>query len=95
MVLIASGTVRGRCPVCGAANFVCKGSHESGDGIVIREAETVSGPLVTVQIRPGLGIKITEAEARRLGYLPAAKEREQAPNKARRRPSTKGRKADE
>lgn len=95
MALIASGTVRGRCPVCGAANGACKGSHESGDGIVIREAETVSGPLVTVQIRPGLGIKLTEAEARRLGYLPEPKEREPSPNKARRRPATKGRKADE
>ncbi len=94
MALSARGRLGGRCPVCGAPGRACKGAHESGVGVVIREAEVTTGPMVQIPIRPGLTIQMTEAEARRQGLLPAVKEQPQAPNKARRRPATK-RKADE
>jgi hypothetical protein len=81
--------------VCGAANRACKGKHESGDGVTITEAVSMKGPLVQIPIRPGLTIQMTEEQARREGLLPEVKEREQAPNKARRRPATKAKRTDE
>ena len=60
--------------------------------MIITEAEKVRGLMVQVEIRPGLTIQMTEAEARRQGLLPAApepKERDKPQDKARRRPATK------
>lgn len=92
MALVASGRLGRRCPVCGAPNCSCKGAHESGDGVIITEAEKVRGPMVQVEIRPGLSIQMSEDQARKQGLLPAApepKERDKPQDKARRRPATK------
>jgi len=78
-----------KCPICGAANYACKGNHDSDDGVIITEAEKVKGPLVTIEIKPGLGVKMGEEQARKLGLLPEEKERKKASNKARKRSKTK------
>ncbi len=72
--------------MCGAANCSC-----GGPTMVIpvderiKEAK-VGGRLVSVPTgRPGVSVKVTEEEARRLGHLPAEnKARPVAPNKKRR-----------
>ncbi len=87
-MLISSRTLKGRCPVCGAANCSCGGpSTVIPVDERIKEAK-VGGRLVSVPTgRPGVSVKITEEEARRLGYLPpepAPKARPVAQNKKRR-----------
>ena len=86
-MLISSRTLKGRCPVCGAVNCSCGGpSTVAPVDERIKEAKVER--LVSVPTgRPGVSVKVTEEEARRLGYLPpepAPKARPVARNKARR-----------
>jgi hypothetical protein len=87
-MLISSRTLRGKCPVCGAENCSCGGpSTVAPVDERIKEAK-VGGRLVSVPTgRPGVSVKVTEEEARRLGHLPAEpapKARPPVPNKKRR-----------
>lgn len=50
-----------------------------------------SGPLVRVEIRPNVFVKMRESEARAQGLLPEEKAEAPAPNKARRGARNKGR----
>jgi len=84
---------RGRCPICGAVNCACGGATTT-NGVVITEGEKPTGaPLYRREIRPGLSIKVTEAEAIRLGIVPA-KKAEPVLNKKRTPSKNKGRRAD-
>jgi hypothetical protein len=49
------------------------------------------GPLVRIQIRPGVYVRMREADARARGLLPAEKAQPPAPNKARRKAADKSR----
>ncbi len=64
-MLINRRIAGGRCPVCGAPNCTC-GGPSAGDGITITEAEKVTGPLVTVDLGRGRGIKMTQAQANKM-----------------------------
>ena len=86
MALVSSGVLRGRCPVCGAANCRCGGPTDVVPVDERMEVRQMRGPLVRIPgRRPGEFVKVTEEEARRLGHLPAEnKARPVAPNKKRR-----------
>lgn len=89
MALVSSGVLRGRCPVCGAANCRCGGPTDVVPVDERMEVRQMRGPLVRIPgRRPGEFVKVTEAEARALGHLPPAepepKARPPARNKARR-----------
>ncbi|NLD71176.1 MAG: hypothetical protein GX649_00505 [Chloroflexi bacterium] len=87
-MLITSRTIRGRCPVCGAAGCTCGGPSNV---VAIDERVTAArrGPLQSYPLGRGVSVQLTEEEARRRGLAPA----EEAPprDKARRPPNDKGR----
>ncbi len=93
-MLISSRALGRRCPVCGAANCSC-GGPSNVRAVECTEAAEMGGKLVRVPLgRPGLSMQITEAEARRLGYLPAEPEPKARPvprTKMRRPAQNKGR----
>lgn len=87
-MIINSRTIRGKCPVCGAEQCQCGGPSNI---VAVDERVTAAaarGRLVNVPAgRPGLSIRMTAAQARALGYLPAEpapKARPPVPNKKRR-----------
>jgi len=88
-MLINSSVVKGKCPICGAANCACGGP--SNVMPVDATARTLSGKLVKVPLpgRPGASVQIDEQEAIRLGLLP--KKREPVRNKKRATAPNKGR----
>lgn len=93
-MLITSRTIRGKCPVCGAAGCTCGGPSAVA---AVDERMTLAGrgPLRSYPIGRGVSIQLTDEEARRRGLLPAEPEpgpRGIAPlDKMRRPPARKGR----
>ena len=86
MALIASGDMGGRgrrCPVCGADHAVC-GEKTTMDPVDknVTEAPKVSGKPTSIEIRPGVRIKVTQDEARR--HEAAKKAQRPVANKMRR-----------
>ena len=82
MALIASGTLKGKCPICGAQNCACT-SRGATTVIPVDERMEVAkvGNLITIDLRPGVGIKVTEETARSLGLLPKKAKKQSANNK--------------
>ncbi len=72
-MLINSNTIKGKCPVCGAANCACGGPSN-----VIPVDERVTrvggGTLKRYDLGRGVSIQLTEEAARARGLLPAKKE---------------------
>ena len=90
MALIASGTMGGRgrrCPVCGADHAACGGPT---DVVPVDQNVTeakVSGKLTSIEIRPGVRVKVTEEQAR--AHEAATKAQRPVANKMRRPASNK------
>lgn len=84
MALIASGTLKGRCPICGAPNRACTHDGKPTTMIPVDERMEVAKveKLVKIELRPGVGMKITEETAKSLGLLPQ-KGKKQSANKKR------------
>ncbi len=55
----------GRCPICGAPNCTCGGPSTS-NGVTVTEAPKQQGPLVTVDLGGGRGMKMTEQQANKM-----------------------------
>lgn len=87
-MLITSSAMKGRCPVCGAANCACGGPSNI---IAVDENVTTAthGPLKMYPLGRGRFVQLTDAAARARGLLPEQKMKEQAPNKMRRQPPNK------
>lgn len=74
MTLVNSRTVRGRCPMCGAAHAACGTASDSTPvDERIEEVAAVGGPLKKYEVTTPSGVKTTmklnEDDARRLGVL--------------------------
>ncbi len=87
--MLITSAWRGKCPVCGAPNCTC-GGPSTTEGVTVGEAERGPARYVKPGPRPGLSVKITEAEAMRLGIVRAKKE-EPVQNKKRLLSKNKGR----
>ena len=79
-MLITSRTMKGQCIICGAERCACGGPSNSVP-VDERVTKAESGPLREYQLRPGLFVQLTEAEAERRGLI--GKERERPENKMR------------
>lgn len=78
-MLISSSTVKGKCPVCGAASCACGGPSR-----IVESASEGSGPLKQYPLGRGRFVQLTDDAARARGLLPPeGKKREQALNKKR------------
>lgn len=89
-MLVNSRTIKGTCPICGAANCTCGGPSN-----VIPVDERVTrasgkGPLISFPIGRGVSVRLSEEAARRQGLLPAKKQ-EPVNNKKRLPAGNKGR----
>lgn len=87
-MLINSSVIKGKCPVCGAANCSCGGPSkiiESKGGVTVKGGRLVQVPLG----RPGVSIQMYEQEAAQRGLLP--KKAEPVANKKRSPVANKGR----
>jgi hypothetical protein len=73
VTLISSGTLKGRCPVCGAADCACGEAN-------VTDASG-GGALRKYPLGRGRWIQLTDEAARARGLLP--KKREPVPNKKR------------
>jgi hypothetical protein len=86
-MLINSNTIKGTCPICGAAGCNCGGPSKSVpvDENVVMATE---GPLKKYHLGRGTYVQLTEDEARRRGLLNehddiSEKMDQAAPNKMR------------
>ncbi|MFH0902325.1 MAG: hypothetical protein V2A73_16965 [Pseudomonadota bacterium] len=87
-MLINSNTVKGKCPVCGAANCACGGPSKVIP--VDQRVTTVgTGPLTSYPLGRGASIVLTEDMARARGLLPP-KVAEPVQNKKRSPAQNKG-----
>ena len=94
-MLVNSGSVRGKCPVCGAANCSCGGPttvDEAPQKRGITEGVMGGSDMVVIPTgKAGVGIKLTRAQAVARGLLPAEeKAQKPAQNKKRLPAQNKG-----
>jgi hypothetical protein len=83
-VLITSNAMKGKCPVCGAANCAC-GGPSNVIAVDERMTKAGSGPLRLYPQGRGRYIQLNDVAARALGLLPPeTKMKDSAPNKMRR-----------
>jgi|GEM_PF-1899356 len=94
-MLISSGVVKGRCPICGAAHGACGGPTNVVGVDERMVSASMGGKMVQIEIGPGRSIQMTEEEAIRQGLRPKptpnpAKALPPAPNKKRKPDQNKG-----
>lgn len=91
LMLITSRSIN--CPVCGAAHATC-GGHTTTRPVdeCVTEVGAMAGPLVRVEVRPGVLIKMTPAQAEAFyrDHPAAEKMIEPTQNKMRRTAPNKG-----
>lgn len=73
-MLVNSRTVRGRCPMCGAAHAACGAASDSTPvDERIEEVAAVGGPLKKYEVTTQSGVtttmKLSEEDAKRMGVL--------------------------
>lgn len=82
-MLLNSNSLKGKCPVCGAASCACGGPSK-----VVPVDQNVStagsGPLRKYPLGRGVFVQLTDEAARARGFLSEEKQRDSAPNKLRR-----------
>lgn len=92
-MLITSRSTGGKCPVCGEVHATCGGPTTTRPvDECVTEVGAMAGPLVRVEVRPGVLIKMTaeQAEAFYRDHPVAGKMLEPTQNKMRRNPPNKG-----
>lgn len=93
-MLISSKSIRGKCPICGAANCACGGPTKIVAVDERMEVTKVGGKLITVEITKGVGMKMYEEVARARGLLPPVRQKKEASVVEVQAPEVKARKPD-